>query len=68
MSQTFEFYDQRARQAADDARAATLDNVRDRNLRAEQTWRGLADQALSVKSAREKAELVRLANKEASHS
>lgn len=61
MSQTFEFYDQRARQAADDARDATLDNVRDRNLRAEKTWRGLADQALSVRSAREKAQMVRLA-------
>ena len=45
MSQTFEFYDARAREAAAEADAATLDNVRDRNLRAEKTWRGLAEQA-----------------------
>ena len=52
MSQTFEFYDTRAREAAAEADAATLDNVRDRNLRAEQTWRGLAEQVLVFGSIR----------------
>ena len=56
MSQTFEFYDARAREAAAEADAATLDNVRDRNLRAEKTWRGLANQARRVLSDRAKAE------------
>lgn len=65
MSQTFEFYDARANEAADEARTATLDNVRDRNLRAEKTWRGLADQASRVKADREKAEAARAAKKAA---
>ena len=56
MSQTFEFYDARAREAAAEADAATLDNVRDRNLRAEKTWRGLANQARRVLIDRAKAE------------
>jgi hypothetical protein len=59
MSQTFEFYDTRAREAAAEADAATLDNVRDRNLRAEQTWRGLAEQARKTLVEREKAERER---------
>ena len=50
MSQTFEFYDSRAREAAKEARDATLENVRQRSLRAEKTWRGLAEQARKVKS------------------
>ncbi|QDM40517.1 MULTISPECIES: hypothetical protein [Bacteria] len=61
MSQTFEFYNARANEAAAEADAATLDNVRDRNLRAAKTWRGLADQARKVMvdrvtSERERAE------------
>ena len=59
MSQTFEFYDTRAREAAAETDAATLDNVRDRNLRAEQTWRGLAEQARKTLVEREKAERER---------
>ena len=54
MSQTFEFYDARAKDAAAEAKAATLDNVRERSLRAEKTWRGLAVQARKVKTEREK--------------
>lgn len=54
MSQTFEFYDARAQDAAAEAEAATLDNVRDRNLRAEKTWRGLASQAKKVSIDRER--------------
>ena len=56
MSQTFEFYDARANEAAAEAEKATLDNVRDRNLRAEKTWRGLANQARRVLIDRAKAE------------
>ena len=61
MAQTFEFYRDRADAAAAAAEQATLDNVRERELRAERTWRGLAEQARKVaedraKAAREKAE------------
>ena len=55
MSQTFEFYDARANEAASEAAEATLDNVKNRNLRAEKTWRGLADQAKRVSQERQKA-------------
>ena len=48
MSQTYEFYIARAREAAADAEAATLDNVRERALRSEKTWQVLADQARAV--------------------
>ncbi|MGX7896933.1 hypothetical protein [Tsuneonella sp. HG222] len=56
MSQTFEFYDARANEAAAEAASATLDNVRDRNLRAEKTWRALATQARKVVVDRAKAD------------
>lgn len=56
MSQTFEFYDARAREAAIEAKDATLQNVRERNLRAEKTWRGLANQARKVALDRAKTE------------
>ena len=59
MSQTFEFYDARAKEAAAEANAATLDNVRERNLRAEKTWRGLAEQARKTLAEREKVERER---------
>ena len=65
MSQTFEFYDARAREAATEAKEASLDNVRDRNLRAEKTWRGLADQARRVMIDRAKAERERADRREA---
>ena len=65
MSQTFEFYDARAREAAVEAREAKLDNVRDRSLRAEKTWRGLAEQARKVKSDREKAQREKIERDEA---
>ena len=60
MSQTFEFYDARARDAATEAEQATLDNVRERNLRAAKTWRALADQAKRIVIDRRKAEDARL--------
>ena len=61
MSQTYEFYAERAREAADEAAKATLDNVRDRNLRAEKTWSMLAEQARKVKADRVKAEETKAA-------
>ena len=39
----------------------TLDNVKERSLRAEKTWRGLANQARKVKADRERHESERLA-------
>lgn len=59
MAQTFEFYNARADEAAAEAEDAALANVRDRNLRAEKTWRGLAEQARKVEIDREKAKEVR---------
>lgn len=56
MSQTHEFYAERAREAADEAAAATLDNVRERNLRAEAIWTALAEQAHRVKTDRIRTE------------
>jgi hypothetical protein len=65
LSQTFEFYDARANEAAAEADAATLDNVRERNLRAEKTWRALATQAQKVMTDRGKAEAIRAERKAA---
>jgi len=65
MSQTFDFYDARAREAAAEAKEATLENVRARNLRAEKTWRALADQAQRVMMDRAKAEHDRAERRQA---
>lgn len=59
MSQTFDFYDARAREAAAEAERADLIMVRERALRAEKTWRGLANQAKKVERDRIKAEEIR---------
>ena len=59
MSQTFEFYDARAQESAAEAEQAVLENVRERALRSEKTWRGLAEQARRVVIDREKAEIAR---------
>lgn len=56
MAATYEFYMARADEAAAAAKAATLDNVRDRELRSEKTWRGLANQARAVATQRAKVE------------
>ncbi|MBT8427463.1 MAG: hypothetical protein KJO02_05475 [Erythrobacter sp.] len=56
MSQSYEFYRARADEAAADAKAATLANVRERALRSEATWRGLAEQARAVAEQRQKIE------------
>ncbi|WP_296722190.1 hypothetical protein [Erythrobacter sp.] len=59
MAQTYEFYCERADEAAALADAATLDNVRERELRSEKTWRGLAEQARKTAVQRAKADNVR---------
>jgi hypothetical protein len=59
MAQTYEFYCERADEAAALAEKATLDNVRERELRSEKTWRGLAEQARKTAEERVKADRVR---------
>ena len=65
MAQTYEFYSARADEAAARADEATLDNVREREQRAEKSWRGLAEQARKGVIAREKVEAERIARREA---
>ena len=64
MSQTYEFYLARAEESAAEAQAAMLDNVRDRALRSEKTWRGLAEQARAVARERAKVEREKAAKRE----
>ncbi len=65
MAQTFEFYSDRADEAAALAEAATLDNVRERELRSEKTWRALAEQARKTSEERVKVERERADRREA---
>lgn len=65
MAATFEFYDARAKEAAAAAKEATLENVRERNLRAEKTWRGLAEQTRKASLDRAKQETEKAARREA---
>ena len=53
MAQT-EFYLERAKEARVTARAATLDNVRDRWLRSEASWTELADRSQRSEKMRDK--------------
>ena len=59
MSQTFDFYDERARDAEAAAQRAELVMVRERELRSAAVWRTLADQARKVEVSRIKAEEIR---------
>ncbi|WP_299194127.1 hypothetical protein [uncultured Erythrobacter sp.] len=59
MAQTYEFYNERAEQAAARAKEADLENVRERELRAEESWRKLAEQARKTVIARDKADAER---------
>jgi len=52
MRQSYEFYNQQAQEAAQAAEKATLQNVKDRNLRAEKTWLKLARSARSAEEKR----------------
>ena len=65
MSQTFEFYDERAKAAEAAADKADLDNVRERELRSAQAWRGMADRQLKIDAERAKAEDIRAARRAA---
>jgi hypothetical protein len=65
MAQTFEFYKERAEEAAQRAEAATLENVKDLERRAEKSWLALATQARRGMEARAKAEATRIAKREA---
>jgi hypothetical protein len=59
MSQTYEFYDERARHAEAEAKKAVLDNVRERELRSAKAWREMADRALLIAAERVKADEIR---------
>lgn len=59
MSQNFEFYNARANEAAAEADAATLQNVRDRALRSETAWREMAARARQMELDREEARIIR---------
>ncbi|MEO1731096.1 MAG: hypothetical protein AAFR64_10180 [Pseudomonadota bacterium] len=65
MAQAYEFYIERAEAAAKAAEVAVLDNVRERELRSEKTWRGLAEQARQGAEERLKADAARAAKREA---
>jgi hypothetical protein len=59
MSQTYEFYDERARAAEAEADKAVLDNVRERELRSAHAWRGMAERQLLIDAERIKADRER---------
>ena len=62
-SQKIEFYEERAEEAALEARNTTLVNVRERALRSEAVWREMAIRAIAVedeRGARKIAEAKRL--------
>ena len=63
MSQTFEFYDERARASQEAADTALLDNVRERELRSAKAWRGMADRQLMVDAERIKSDAQRAARR-----
>ena len=59
MSQSFQFYAERARAAEAAADAAELENVRERELRSAKTWREMAERQLGVDNERAQAEVHR---------
>ena len=59
MSQTFDFYEERAQHAEAEAEKAVLDNVRERELRSAKAWRGMADRQLMIDAERIKADRER---------
>ena len=65
MSQTFEFYNERARAAESAAGDAMLDNVRDRELRSAKAWRDMADRQLMIDKERVKTDAERAARRAA---
>jgi hypothetical protein len=65
MTQTFDFYDQRAHAAQAEAERSTLTNVRERELRSARAWREMADRQLKIDAERVKADAERLARRAA---
>ena len=59
MSQTFEFYNERAKASEAEAERAVLDNVRERELRSAKAWREMANRQLLIDAERVKAEEIR---------
>lgn len=64
MSQSFEFYQERAEAAAKEAKTATLANVRERALRSESAWREMADRARETDRERKIADKARAERRE----
>ncbi|MGY6551367.1 MAG: hypothetical protein ACXIT4_05660 [Erythrobacter sp.] len=64
MLHSYEFCSERADEALAAADAAKLDNVRNRELRSEKTWRGLAELARSTAEGRIKADRERAERRE----
>ena len=65
MTAEHEFYLERAKDARATARAATLDNVRDRWLRSEATWTELAARTLRAEKMRAKLIAEKASEREA---
>ena len=61
MAFTYDFCRARARDEAEAAEAATLDNVRERALRSEAAWLAMAKREQMLTAAREKARLEKSA-------
>jgi hypothetical protein len=59
MTMTFQFCEMRADEEAAAAKAATLDNVRDRALRSEAAWREMGNRLRAVQAQRRKNEQER---------
>lgn len=58
MTLTYEFLMTRAAESAAEAEGAMLDNVKQRALRSEAAWRGMADRALKIARGRDKVRSV----------
>ena len=65
MSQTFEFYDERAKEAEAAAHQSPLVMVRERELRSARAWRGMADRQKIIDAERVKADDIRAARRAA---
>lgn len=66
MSNTSDFYLMQAEKCAADAAASTLSQVRDRNLRAEQAWRTMAERLVQTEATRARQAAAAVARAEAS--
>ena len=61
ISNTLQFYLDRAEKAREDAEAATLSNVRDRCRRSEAAWTQLAERAALAERNRQKQAMLKAA-------